>query len=121
EDQDLREQQQIVLKEAPEQVCIHFKIRENNIWRNVQSIWVDPSDPSEVMRVAKKNIRKGLRIFDTNMHLLTSDNCFEAVTTDGTNIIVLVPQRELDIDEQVLDSASVLAMADEESSKRQAR
>ncbi len=111
-------EEQMVLSERPEQVCIHFKIRQNNIWRDVQSLWVDPSDPSEVVRVAKKNTRKGLRMFDTNMHLLTPDNCFGAVTADGTNTIVLVPQRELHIDEQVLDSASVLAMVDDEGSKK---
>ncbi|KIV81283.1 hypothetical protein PV11_03480 [Exophiala sideris] len=117
EEQASREQKHIVPKESPELVSIHFKARENSIWRDVQSISVNRSDPSHVVRVAKKYIRKGVRILDTNMHLLTPDNCFEAVTTDGTNTIVLVPQRELDIDEQALDSARVLAIV-EESSKR---
>jgi hypothetical protein len=33
---------------------------------------------------------------------------FEAVTADGTNTILLIPQNRLDIDEQLLDSASVV-------------
>jgi hypothetical protein len=54
-------------------------------WRNVQSLWVDRSDPTELIRVAKKNMRKGLRLLDTNMQLLAPEDCFEAVTVDGTN------------------------------------
>lgn len=109
---------------AKDRVCIHFKSRENKIWRVVQSLWVERSDPSEVIRVAKKNMRKGLRIFDTNMQLLAPDDCFEAVTADGTNTIVLVPQMQLEIDDQMLDSANVLsytAIVDNERAKRQAR
>ena len=56
------------------QVCIRFKIRERDGWRDVQSLWIDRSDPSEVARVAKKSIRKGLRIFDTKMKLLGPDD-----------------------------------------------
>lgn len=99
-------------------------MRERSIWRNVQTLWVDISDPSEVVRVAKKNLRKGLRLFDTNMHLLTPDNCFEAVIEDGTHTIVLLPQNDLNISEQALDSANVLAyqtIAEDVWSKRQAR
>lgn len=109
---------------AKDRVCIHFKIGENKIWRVVQSLWVERSDLSEVIRVAKKNMRKGLRIFDTNMQLLAPDDCFEAVTADGTNTIVLVPQMQLEIDDQMLDSANVLsytAIVDNERAKRQAR
>jgi hypothetical protein len=75
----------------------------------VQSLWVDRSDPSEVIRVAKKSMRKGLRLLDTNMQLLAPEDCFEAVTVDGTNTIILIPQRDLEVDDRVLDSANVLA------------
>ena len=126
-EQEQREQEQrkqMMSTANSGQVCIHFKMRERGIWRNVQSLWVDQADSSEVGRVAKKNVRKGLRLFDLNMHLLTPENCFEAVTEDGTNTIVLLPQSELDIDEGILDSAHVLsyqAISDGVRSKRQAR
>ena len=96
-------------REDRERVCICFKIREGNGWRYVQSLLVSRSDPSEVARVAKKSIRKGLRIFDTNMRLLGPDDCYEVVTADGTNTILLVPQAALDINNQLLDSASILS------------
>jgi hypothetical protein len=61
---------------------------------------VDPSDPSEVKRIAIKYMRKGERmhIFDTNFRMLTPQTCFEAVTADGTNTILLIPEREIDTD-----------------------
>lgn len=63
--------------------------------------------------------RKVLRTLDTNMQLLVPEDCFEAATVDGTNTI---PQRELDIDDRLMDSANVLAytaIVDGERSKRQ--
>ena len=103
------------------QVCIRFKIRERSGWRDVQSLWVDRSDPSEVARVAKKSIRKGLRIFDTKMKLLGPDDCFEVVTADETNTILLIPQNALDINDRLLDSASVLSYEAIVDSVRQTR
>src|SRR3954468_12718991 len=87
----------------------------------LQSLWVDRSDPTELIRVAKKNMRKGLRLLDTNMQLLAPEDCFEAVTVDGTNTIILLPQRDLEVDDQLLDSANVLAyttIVDSEQFKR---
>ncbi len=75
----------------------------------MQSLWIHHSDSSEVVRVPKKTMRKGLYMFDTNMRLLGPDDCFEAVTADGTDTILLTPQREFDVDDQELDSAYVLA------------
>lgn len=91
------------------------------MWRDVQSLWLDRFDPSMLIRVVKKYMRKGFRILDTNMRLLVLDDCFEAVTVDGINIIILILERDLDIDDQVLDSANVLgysAIAEREQSKR---
>ena len=55
------------------------------------------------------------------MRLLAANDCFEAVTVDGTKTIILVSQRDLDIDDRVLDSANVLAyttIVEREQSKR---
>ena len=95
-----REEQEQREHQVRERVCIQFKIRERNDWRDAQSLWVDRSDPSEVARVAKKSIRKGLRKFDTNMRLLGPD--------DGSHTKLLVPHTAPDIDDRLLDSASVL-------------
>jgi hypothetical protein len=110
-----------VADRSQDMVILHFKLVENGIWRDVQTLYVDPMDPSEVARVAKKNMRKGLRTMDTNMQLLAPDDCFEAVTVDGTNTVLLIPQVDLDIDDRLLASANVLgytAIGDDEHRKR---
>ncbi len=45
-------------------------------------------------------MRKGERmhIFDTNLRMLTPETCFEAVTADSTNTILLIPEQEIDTD-----------------------
>ena len=54
-------------------------------WRDVQSLWVNLYNPSEVARVVKSNIRKGLRALDTNRWLLGTEETFDAVIAHGTN------------------------------------
>jgi hypothetical protein len=49
-------------------------------------------------------MRKGLRIFDTRQRMLSPQECFQVVTENGTNTILLVPQNELVIDDKPLDS-----------------
>ena len=39
-----------------------------------------------------------MHIFDTNLRKLTPQTCFEDVTADGTNTILLIPDREIDTD-----------------------
>jgi hypothetical protein len=36
------------------EVGINYKVRERGVWRTADGLLVDPSDPSEVERVAKK-------------------------------------------------------------------
>jgi hypothetical protein len=111
-------------REEREKVCIHFKIRENNTWRDLQDLWVRASDTSEVMRVSKKNMRKGLRLLDTNMQLLAPKNPFESITSDRRSTIMMIPQRELNIDDRALDSTNLLgyeAIVEGERWKWQAR
>jgi hypothetical protein len=51
-------------------------------------------------------MRKGLTIFDTREHMLSSQECFQVVTHNGTNTILLIPQNELVIDNTALDFTS---------------
>jgi hypothetical protein len=88
-------------------VWIKFKIRDRGGWRVIQDLEVDPSDPVEVKRIAMKYMRKGARmhIFDTNLRMLTPQKCFEDVTADGTNTILLIPEWDIDTD-NLLSSVS---------------
>ncbi|KAH7108730.1 hypothetical protein B0J11DRAFT_602103 [Dendryphion nanum] len=73
------------------QVCIEYKIHDHGVWRVSHTLLVNPCDPSEVKRVAIKYMRKRNHIFDTSFRMLTSQTCFENVTADSTNTILLIP------------------------------
>lgn len=53
---------------------------------------VDPSEPSEVQRLAIKYLQRGLRIFSSKNRVLKAETCFERVTSNGTSEIYVVPQ-----------------------------
>lgn len=74
-EQNLDSQLQVV-PPSPSKIRIEFNILEGEVWRTDRSLLVDPSEPSEVERVAKKYTRKGIRQFDTSFNLLVPGQCF---------------------------------------------
>jgi hypothetical protein len=79
-------------------VRIEYKIRDHGVWKVSHTLLVDPSDPSEARRVAIKYMRKRIHMFDTSFRMLTPQTCFEDVTADGTNTILLIPEWDIDTD-----------------------
>jgi hypothetical protein len=67
---------------------------------------VDPSNPSDAEGVMRDYIRKRIRPFNTSMRMIGGKDCFKSVIGDGTNTILLIPDRELDINGETLDAAS---------------
>ena len=67
-----------------------------------RSLLVDPSKLSKVEQVAKKYMRKGIRPFDTSFKLLLPRTCFQAVTTDGTNTILLIQEDDIHVNNQLV-------------------
>ena len=86
-------------------VRIVFKTWESDHWRDKSDHLVDPSDTSEIKRVAKENMRKKIRLFDSNLRMLTPRDCFEAATTDGTNSIYLIPEANLNAINEIAATA----------------
>ena len=95
-------------------VQINFKVKERGIWRDIPPLIVDSSNPSEVERVVKKCTWKGFRVFDTNQRMLSLKECFQVVTQNGTNTILLIPQNELVIDDTALDFIQTDTVSDRE-------
>ena len=75
-------------------VCINFKSEKNKEWVVSRKVLVDSMDPSEVTRVAVEYLRKGVGIFNSKLRMLKPDDCYEKVTSDGTNAIYLRPNWE---------------------------
>lgn len=70
---------------------------------------MDPSNLSEVKRVAVKYIRKLIRLFNTKLNILTLVDCFKAATADRSNTILLIPKAEIDINKELETSISKLS------------
>jgi hypothetical protein len=102
-------------------IRINYKIHERGAWRTADSLLVDRSDPSEVERVAKKYMRKRIRLFDTTLNILTPQECFEAALADKAGTIFLIPEAEMKIDEELEESISELASNLEHEPKRSRR
>ena len=93
-------------EESNTKVRIVFKIWQRGNWKDLSHHLVDPSDPSEVERMAKKNMRKKIRLFDTNLRTLAPQDCFEAATANGSNAIFLIPEANMNIVNEVTATAS---------------
>ena len=89
-----------------EKVRVDFKIWERGLWRDVPPLKVDPTDPSEVERIAKKYMRKKIRTLNTKLRMLAPKECFQSVIDDRTHTVLLIAQSQLVIDDAMLKSAS---------------
>lgn len=61
------------------------------MWRTAQSLRVSSSDPSEIERIAEKYMRKQeqMRVYDTDLNILTPQMCFQAAIANGSNMLLL--------------------------------
>jgi hypothetical protein len=106
-------------RQTPHSIRITYYVQERGVWRTSHTLDVDPSDPTEVERVAVKYMRKRIRLFDTELNILTARDCFEAATTDGRNIILLIPETGIDIG-QDLEASIVELLAESDSTAGEA-
>lgn len=92
-----------------EDFWITFKIRERGAWRTAQTLLVNSSDPSEVERIAVKYMRKEqMRLYDTDLNILIPEMCFQAAIANRRNILLLIPERDIDTSEELEASVSTL-------------
>jgi hypothetical protein len=89
-------------------VTINFRAQEGDgRWKTVHELQVDPLDPSEVERVARKDARnRNATFYDKNLRKLTPAQCFEAAIEDETNTIFMKFDGELVMDEETMASIS---------------
>jgi hypothetical protein len=87
-------------------VTITFRARgDDGRWKTVHALQVNPSDPSDVERVARKDARnRNATFYDKNLRKLTPAQCFEAAIEDETNTIFMKFDGELVMDEETMAS-----------------
>lgn len=68
------------------------------------------SDPFEVERIAVRYMRRReqIRVYDTDLNILTPQMYFEAAIANGSNMLLLIPEKEIDINEELDASVSQL-------------
>jgi len=90
-------------KNRKSDVWITFKIRERGVWRTAQTLHVDSSGPSEVERIAIKYMSKAdrIRVYDIDLNILTPQVCFKAAIANRAHILLLIPERDIDINEEL--------------------
>ncbi|PSS27714.1 hypothetical protein M430DRAFT_38457 [Amorphotheca resinae ATCC 22711] len=112
-----RRQDPTPLAQTLDLVWIMFKGRERGVWRTAHRLHVYSSDSSEVERIAVKYIRKReqIRVYDTDLNILTPQICFQAAIANRSNMLLLIPAREIDINEEL--EASVSQMLSESDSQ----
>ena len=103
-----------LVRQTQHSTRITYYVWERGIWRISRTLDVDPSDPSEVERVAVKYMRKQIRLFDTELNILTPRDCFEAAISNGRNTILLIPESEIDIGQEL--EASIAELVSEKDS-----
>jgi hypothetical protein len=107
---ELTLQDPIPLAQTPDSIWVTFKVRERGVWRTAQNLHVYSSDPSEVERIAVKYMRKKeqMRLYDTDLNILTPQICFQAAMANRKNMLLLIPERDIDINEELEVSVAQL-------------
>ena len=67
---------------------------------------INSFDTSKIKRVAKKNMRKKIRLFNSNLRMLMSRDCFEAVIINNTNFIYLISYASLNAINEIVATTS---------------
>jgi hypothetical protein len=81
--------------------------KEKDIWRETRGLTFDASDPKTVERIVIKYQRKGYRAVDKNSNLLIPRMCLDVVMASPTRALRLIPENELEINQQTGTSISL--------------
>ncbi len=89
---------------------ITFKIRENGAWRTDQSLLVDYLNRTKIEKLAVEYMRREqkMRLYDTDLNILNPKACFKAAIANKRGILLVIPGREIDINEELQTSVSQL-------------
>ena len=93
-------------REAPRLISIRYYHVELGEWKHFRTLHVDPSDLSEIQNTAVEYMRDGFRLFTNTFDILGVRDCFQRATTDGSNIIRVIHETEINIIEHLSTSIS---------------
>jgi hypothetical protein len=50
--------------------------------------------------------REKIRVYNINLNILIPQMCFQAIITNGSNMLILIPEKEIDINKELEASVS---------------
>ena len=96
-----------LIRRKTSQICVRRQAPSGSLPRfgnetfeeTTQSLHVYSSDPSDIERIAVKHMRqmKQIRVDDTDLNILTPQKCFQAAMASGSNMPLLIPEKEMNI------------------------
>jgi hypothetical protein len=89
---------------------IKFMVRENGTWKTAHI--ASRSRPSEVEAAAMAFMDSRFRPYSVNMTPLLPSECFGAAMSSGAGMILLVPENDINITEELRESVSRLTLED---------
>ena len=96
---------------------INFMVRDGRSWKNLTTFY--PTDGNQIETYVKTKMRNGFRAFNTELLLLSPDECYKTVIDDMTHTILLVSERGgLSIDYEMLKSAAEIRVKAIEMTRR---
>ncbi|OBT50791.1 hypothetical protein VE04_09038 [Pseudogymnoascus sp. 24MN13] len=81
---------------------------EDDTWKYLTPLAVDPENPSNIERLANEYMTKGIRAFNTYLRMMSPTECFQVVVNNRTHTILLIAEDELAIDDRMHESAANL-------------
>jgi len=87
-------------------VRINFKVHDGDTWKPAPAYVVERSNSSKIEQVAINWIRAKWRLFTTELRMLAPQQCYNAVTADGTYTILLMRESEINVSYESLISAT---------------
>jgi hypothetical protein len=81
---------------------------EDDTWKYLTPLAVDPENPSNIERLVNEYMTKGIRAFNTYLRMMSPTECFQVVINNRTHTILLIAEDELAIDDRMHESAANL-------------
>ncbi|KAL5352248.1 hypothetical protein ACLOAV_002195 [Pseudogymnoascus australis] len=81
---------------------------EDDTWKYLTPLAVDPENPSNIERLVNEYMTKGIRAFNTYLRMMSPTECFQVVVNNRTHTILLIAEDELAIDDRMHESAANL-------------
>jgi hypothetical protein len=102
------ERERLERERLDREITINLFKWEDETWRYLRPLAVDQENPSNIEQLVNDYMARGIRTCNTNLRMVSPEECFQAVLNDRTHTILLIAEDELVIDDRMLESARKL-------------